>query len=157
TGVAMVEFKREPKSGRWVLIEVNARFWGSLPLALASGADFPLALFQLLVDGRTEVRGAHRLGLRSRNLRADAGWLLTNARADRSDPTLNSRPWPGVIRETAASLLTGRERSDTFTRDDPAPGVAEAAQLLREAEERGRRLASFAHARVDPRRRRRLE
>lgn len=157
TGVAMVEFKRERKSGRWVLLEVNARFWGSLPLAIASGADFPLALFQLLVDGRTDVPGAHRLGLRSRNLRGDARWLLTNARADRSDPTINSRPWPGVVRETAESLLSGRERSDTFTRDDPAPGVAEAVQLLREAGERGRRLASSAHARVNPRRRRRLE
>src|SRR5439155_2761023 len=37
TGVAMVEFKVDSESGRWVLIEMNGRFWGSLPLALAAG------------------------------------------------------------------------------------------------------------------------
>ena len=29
TGVAMVEFKVDPKTGRWALMEVNGRFWGS--------------------------------------------------------------------------------------------------------------------------------
>src|SRR5216684_4098791 len=40
TGVAMVEFKLDPATGRFVLIEINGRFWGSLPLALSAGADF---------------------------------------------------------------------------------------------------------------------
>jgi predicted ATP-grasp superfamily ATP-dependent carboligase/protein-tyrosine-phosphatase len=157
TGVAMVEFKREPETGRWVLLEVNARFWGSLPLALASGADFPLALFQLLVEGRTEFTDRYRVGLCARNLRADAKWHLTNIKADRSDPTLNTRPWPHVARETCRSLLTGRERSDTFTLDDPAPGLAEAGQLVRDIARRGRLLASGVHAPVSRRRRRRLQ
>jgi protein-tyrosine-phosphatase/predicted ATP-grasp superfamily ATP-dependent carboligase len=157
TGVAMVEFKRDPVTGRWVLLEVNARFWGSLPLALASGADFPLALFQLLVEGRTEFKDGCRFGLCARNLRADASWHLTNFRADRSDPTLNSRPWPGVVRETCESLLTGRERSDTFTLDDPTPGFAEAGQVVRGLARQGRLLASRAQAPVRIRRRRRLQ
>jgi predicted ATP-grasp superfamily ATP-dependent carboligase/protein-tyrosine-phosphatase len=157
TGVAMVEFKRELDSGRWVLLEVNARFWGSLPLAVASGADFPLALFRLLVEGTTEFPDSHRVGLCSRNLRADARWHLTNARANRSDPTLNTRPWPRVIRESGTSLLTGRERIDTFTVDDPAPGFAEAAQLVRELAWQGRVVAFRAHARVSGRRRRHLQ
>ena len=40
-GVAMVEFKRCAASGRRALMEVNARFWGSLPLPVAarSGPD----------------------------------------------------------------------------------------------------------------------
>jgi protein-tyrosine-phosphatase len=145
TGVAMVEFKRDPGTGRWVLLEVNARFWGSLPLALASGADFPLALFQLLVEGRTESAPVPRVGLCARNLRADAKWHITNLRADRSDPTLNSRPWRDVALETCSSILTGRERSATFTLDDPAPGFAEAGQLVRELACHGRLLASRAH------------
>jgi hypothetical protein len=53
--VAMVEFKREPEGGRWVLLEVNARFWGSSTWHLHAGADFPLAVFQLFVEGRTRV------------------------------------------------------------------------------------------------------
>jgi predicted ATP-grasp superfamily ATP-dependent carboligase/protein-tyrosine-phosphatase len=157
TGVAMVEFKRDPVTGRWVLLEVNARFWGSLPLAVASGADFPLALFQLLVEGRTEFASTPRVGLCARNLRADGKWHITNLRADRSDPTLNSRPWPDVALETCANVLTGRERSDTFTLDDPAPGFAETGQLMRGLARRGRALASRAHAPVGRRRRRQLE
>jgi protein-tyrosine-phosphatase/predicted ATP-grasp superfamily ATP-dependent carboligase len=156
TGVAMVEFKQDPSTRRWVLLEVNARFWGSLPLALASGADFPLALFELLVEGQTEFKRG-RVGLCARNLRADARWHVTNLRADRSDPTLNSRPWPGVALETCSSLLTGRERCDTLTLDDPAPGLAEAGQFVRGIARRGRRLASRAPWPVSRRLRRKLQ
>jgi protein-tyrosine-phosphatase/predicted ATP-grasp superfamily ATP-dependent carboligase len=157
TGVAMVEFKCDPDTGRWVLLEVNARFWGSLPLALASGADFPLALFALLVEGRTAIPRDYRVGVCMRNLRADLRWHLANARADRSDRTLNTRPWPAVIRETCASVLTGRERSDTLTLDDPAPAIAEAAGLLRDIARQGRLLAAEAGGPMSRRRRRRLE
>jgi protein-tyrosine-phosphatase/predicted ATP-grasp superfamily ATP-dependent carboligase len=157
TGVAMVEFKRDPVTGRWVFLEVNARFWGSLPLALASGADFPLALFQLLVEGRAEPASVPRVGLCARNLRADARWHITNLRADRSDLTLNTRPWPDVALETCASVLTGQERSDTFTLDDPGPGFAEVAQLMREVSRRATSLAPRAHAPIGRRRRRQLQ
>lgn len=40
-GVAMVEWKRHPHTGKPALIEINPRFWGSLALAAASGMDFP--------------------------------------------------------------------------------------------------------------------
>jgi predicted ATP-grasp superfamily ATP-dependent carboligase/protein-tyrosine-phosphatase len=156
TGVAMVEFKQDSETGRWVLIEVNARFWGSLPLAVAAGADFPLALFQLLVEGRTDVPSSYRTGLRARNLRHDLKWHYTNLRADRTDPAIESRPWPGVAAETLGSLATLRERSDSFTLDDPRPGVAEVAQLAREGATELRALAMLAHARASRRRRERL-
>ena len=38
TGVAMVEFKKDDD---YRLLEVNPRFWGSLPLATACGVNFP--------------------------------------------------------------------------------------------------------------------
>jgi predicted ATP-grasp superfamily ATP-dependent carboligase len=41
-GVAMVEFKRDRRRDRFVFLEVNPRFWGSLPLALQCGVDFPV-------------------------------------------------------------------------------------------------------------------
>jgi predicted ATP-grasp superfamily ATP-dependent carboligase len=40
-GVAMVEFRRDSRDGSFKLIEINPKFWGSLDLALAAGADFP--------------------------------------------------------------------------------------------------------------------
>ena len=39
-GVAMVEFKRDDKIGEFKLMEINAKLWGSLDLALESGVDF---------------------------------------------------------------------------------------------------------------------
>ena len=40
-GVGMVEWKIHPRTGRPLLLEINPRFWGSLALAVRSGADFP--------------------------------------------------------------------------------------------------------------------
>lgn len=44
-GVAMVEFKRDLTSGAPKLMEINARFWGSLQLAIDAGIDFPCLLY----------------------------------------------------------------------------------------------------------------
>ncbi|PLX49264.1 MAG: hypothetical protein C0613_07835 [Desulfobulbaceae bacterium] len=46
SGVAMVEFKVEPVSNQAFFLEINPRFWGSLPLAIAAGVDFPVLLCQ---------------------------------------------------------------------------------------------------------------
>ncbi len=46
-GVAMVEFKYDPATDRFWLIEINPKFWGSLALALASGVDFPVGLHRI--------------------------------------------------------------------------------------------------------------
>ena len=49
TGVAMFEFKQNSRK-RYALIEINGRFWGSLPLALKSGCDFPNLLLRVLFN-----------------------------------------------------------------------------------------------------------
>jgi len=46
-GVAMVEFKVDPRDGIPKLMEVNPRFWGSLQLAIASGVDFPYLILRM--------------------------------------------------------------------------------------------------------------
>lgn len=40
-GIAMVEWKSDPATGRTLLMEINPRFWGSLALAVRAGVDFP--------------------------------------------------------------------------------------------------------------------
>lgn len=40
-GLAMCEFKVCLSTGKFWFIEVNPRMWGSIPLAIASGVDFP--------------------------------------------------------------------------------------------------------------------
>ncbi len=44
-GLAMVEFKGDPE-GDVSLMEINPRFWGSLPLSIEAGCDIPYALYR---------------------------------------------------------------------------------------------------------------
>jgi predicted ATP-grasp superfamily ATP-dependent carboligase len=46
-GVAMVEFKMDPRDGIPKLMEINPRFWGSLSLAVAAGVNFPYLLYKM--------------------------------------------------------------------------------------------------------------
>jgi predicted ATP-grasp superfamily ATP-dependent carboligase len=46
-GVAMVEFKVDPRDGLPKLMEINPRFWGSLSLAVEAGVNFPYLLYRM--------------------------------------------------------------------------------------------------------------
>jgi protein-tyrosine-phosphatase len=129
TGVAMIEFIVNFATGDWVFVEINGRFWGSLPLALAAGADFPYYLYQLQVEGRREFPQDYKKGVYCRNWAKDLKWMAQNFRADRSDPTLATRPLSSVALEPL-NILTFHEHSDTFVLDDPKPGFAELCQIV---------------------------
>lgn len=129
TGVAMFEFKVSEDTKEFVLIEINGRFWGSLPLAIAAGADFPLWLYQMWVEGREEFPVKPRVGIYCRNLSADLDWFQGNKNADRTNPNLLTVPWWKLIAE-AGHILALREHIDTLTMDDPLPGVAEIASIF---------------------------
>jgi len=45
-GVMMIEFKNDEKDKKLKLMEINGRFWGSLPLAIFAGVDFPYLFFK---------------------------------------------------------------------------------------------------------------
>jgi len=64
-GVAMIEFKVD-EQGRYWLIEINARLWGSLQLAVDSGADFPWFLYQLATAGKTSATQHYAVGRKLR-------------------------------------------------------------------------------------------
>lgn len=49
-GPAMVEYRHDPAAGRFVLMEVNGRFWGSLPLAHGCGAHFAWEQYRTALD-----------------------------------------------------------------------------------------------------------
>jgi hypothetical protein len=50
-------------------MEVNARFWGSLQLAIDSGVDFPWLLYQIAIGKKPDFVNNYKIGLKSR-------WLL---------------------------------------------------------------------------------
>jgi hypothetical protein len=77
-GVAMVEYRWDPATDKFYLMEMNLRFWGSLHLALYSGVDFP----QLLADafwGRQLAESKQwKLGIKCRNtIPFEIGYLVS--------------------------------------------------------------------------------
>jgi predicted ATP-grasp superfamily ATP-dependent carboligase len=62
TGPAMVEFKYDDSKERLVLLEINPRYWGSLPLARHSNLNFPLAHFKLITTGEVQSPASYAQG-----------------------------------------------------------------------------------------------
>ncbi|HRF43108.1 MAG TPA: carboxylate--amine ligase [Candidatus Competibacteraceae bacterium] len=65
-GPAMVEYRFDPATGDARLMEINGRFWGSLPLAFYSGAPFALYTYAVLGNGDVPPLAYPRAGLRCR-------------------------------------------------------------------------------------------
>lgn len=77
-GVAMVEFKVDPRDGLPKLMEINPRFWGSVELANAAGVNFPFLLVEM-ARGRTVEQPVYCVGVRSRWLvPGDIAHFLSN-------------------------------------------------------------------------------
>jgi predicted ATP-grasp superfamily ATP-dependent carboligase len=68
-GVAMVEFKLDPRDNTPKLMEINPRFWGSLSLSIASGVDFPYLVYRLARGENFPEVDHYKLGQQCR-------WLL---------------------------------------------------------------------------------
>jgi protein-tyrosine-phosphatase len=118
TGVLMVEYKRNAKE--WMFVEINARFWGSLPLGLAAGSDMPRYLYEMMVEGREKFDAHYRTFVRCRNLLDDASWFRRNWRTDHSNRNLITVGRVRSIMDFARVL--GRDHLDFFPRDDMNPG-----------------------------------
>ena len=112
-GVAMAEFKVDPRDGRPKLLEVNPRFWGSLNHAIVCGVDFPWLLYRMAMEGDVEPQGEYRVGVRSRSfLPGELLHFARNPRRFRLKPGLMdfsipddllsaADPWPALGRISA--------------------------------------------------------
>jgi protein-tyrosine-phosphatase/predicted ATP-grasp superfamily ATP-dependent carboligase len=78
-GVGMFEFRHDPLSGAFVLLEVNARFWGSLPLAVASGVDFPAHLHDMLRAAPLGTQQDYALGVQRHDLTGEYYRILVQS------------------------------------------------------------------------------
>lgn len=131
TGVCMFEFRRSLQDRSWVLIETNARFWGSMALPLSLGVDFPLFLYDLMVHGKRHAPVRYSAGIRSRNLVLD-GYNLLNGLRELRLRQIGS--WSADVAGFLAQpigWLSGRERSDSFVGDDLRPALWECGMLCR--------------------------
>jgi predicted ATP-grasp superfamily ATP-dependent carboligase len=80
-GVAMVEYRVDPHTADARLLEVNGRFWGSLPLAIRAGVDFPaLYLMSRVAPESVPRMPEYKAGVRCRSLAHDTAALLDTLR-----------------------------------------------------------------------------
>lgn len=130
TGVCMFEFRVNHETGRFILIEINARFWGSMPLPLALGLDFPNRLHELLVRDQTYPEQSYPAGIRSRNIMLDANNLVKRLRRD------GFTGFGGWLADFAGFFLmplhwlAGTEVTDSFAAGDMKPAFRELGDLL---------------------------
>lgn len=121
-GVCMVEFKKPRNGGPPVLMEINARPWGSMPLAIASRVDYPLFLVDwILNDHRPPQEIKYEQGILCRRFVNDLTHL---EHTYHGTPAGWPIPYPGFLR----TLLTisvpwypGMRYADLWL-SDPVPG-----------------------------------
>ncbi len=131
TGLAMFEFRRNTHNNEWILVEVNARVWGGLPLAEVAGVDFPKMYCDYLSKGIVSdnlVTSDKRV--KARALTADLyeikreGEKISQEKG-RSQSFIHMAGRLGSI----AKVLTTSESIDSFRLDDPKPFVAELSDI----------------------------
>lgn len=122
TGPIMAEFKRTP-DGEFSLIEVNGRYWGSLPFAIACGVDVPTHHYRQLMGQDPPSgfeRGEYRTDIRQRRLLyEDVKWLGENLAAGNAGAA-----WPFL-------QAFARARHTCISYDDPVPTFGALAQAAR--------------------------
>ncbi len=121
-GVAMVEF-RQRVDGTPVFLEVNGRFWNSLPLAIYAGVDFPGLLAELAARGDIRPQSGYRVGVRCRWLLGDFRHLVE---VWRGAPKGYPVKFPSRL-GTLVDFLTPAAGTfhDNFIWTDPLPGVGD--------------------------------
>ena len=103
-GLSQVEFKRDPRDGRYRLMEINARLWQWHGLATACGVDLPLIAYRDLTGAAPPK--AHMNGDGKR-------WAITLLPGERPAP--QRPPYVDAV----------------FALDDPKPGLVHLARVAR--------------------------
>ena len=130
-GLAMIECKRDPATGRHVIMEVNGRLWGSLQLAIDAGVDFPLLLARCALGLVVPPVHKYRVGIRSRWFWGDVDHLYARLRRSAADLHLgNAAPSRLAVVVDFLRFRPGRDRCEVWSWLDPAPFLLETGRRL---------------------------
>jgi len=129
-GPVMVEFKVDRKSEQVLLMEINGRFWGSLPLAIEAGIDFPKMVYDLgrgqnVAKKPEAFRPRH---VRTRHFLGDVKWIL---RVFFAHDRLRFLLYPSRLKalyDFKIELFISK--GDIFAFDDMKPAVMEYIDIL---------------------------
>ena len=134
TGLAMVEFKTSHRGA--CLMEINGRVWGSLPLAIFSGVDFPVRLVEMLLFDRIETSQimptSYQAGVRAHNIQKEMSWIAAVLLGRHEYPFLSPPSRRQALR-AIIDLLHPGDKYDVLSLEDVGPGLAQIWNILRNA------------------------
>lgn len=123
-GICMVEFKRPHHGGPPVLMEINARPWGSIPLPITCGIDYPRLWVDWLLTGKLPPEKIeYKKGITCRRLVSELTHL---AHTFHGTPPGWPVPYPGFLQtllKISVPWYPGMRYADVWF-SDPYPGVA---------------------------------
>jgi D-aspartate ligase len=123
-GLVELEYKQDPRDGRYKLLDVNARTWGYHTLGSVAGVDFPYLLFR------------DQLGLPVEPIRARPGLRWIRWATDVPNAARDIRA--GAVRAgDYLRSLRGVDAEAVFSLRDPLPALYEIALLPYLAMKRG--------------------
>jgi len=119
-GLAMVEFLRDQESGEFKLMEVNPRFWSSLPFSIRSGADFPYYYWLLANELSERIECTYEIGTAGHLLRGEMIYLYSVFTEEH--PLVERPDFAEALREVLESIFR-HPRFDYLVRVDPIPFI----------------------------------
>lgn len=131
TGLVEVEFKRDPRTGEYKLLDINARTWGWHTLGRRAGIDFPFLSWQF-VHGSAIAETHARTGVR---------WIraLTDLRAVLAEIRRGQLSIPAYLRSIRPPFECA-----IFAFDDPVPALSDLPSIIRRSWYRGKVQAGAA-------------
>jgi len=113
-GIAMVEFRHDRRRQKYNFLEINPRFWGSLPLAIHCGINFPVYQVQLALGLTPQVNRDYPVGRKMRFLIQDFCAVMNQ---------LQDGKKLGVVLAYLKELSDVTIKDGLFDCDDPRPAM----------------------------------
>jgi predicted ATP-grasp superfamily ATP-dependent carboligase len=128
-GPIMVEFKVDSDTREPLLMEVNGRFWGSLPLSVAAGVDMPYHFYEFATRGSfPSTQPGEPLPIVSRHFLGDCMHL---ARVLFSRDRMRPYAYPSRMHALRAFFSVPRGTiDDVWSRNDLRPGLYEIIDIV---------------------------
>jgi predicted ATP-grasp superfamily ATP-dependent carboligase/protein-tyrosine-phosphatase len=114
TGPIMIEYKYDPESNKYYIMEINARLWGSLALTINSGHNIPKYIYEYFSRGIVPKPNKPIAGLTQRHLINDIGWLYRKKKG-----VLEYFLWIGSFKR----IFYGKEFLDVEKKEDFMPAI----------------------------------
>jgi len=117
-GISEIEFKKDPRDDKFKLIEMNARTWLWVSLAVRAGVDFPYMLYKdMMGDGIIPVK-SFKEDVKWMHIYTDLGIMIKEMLSGNM-----------MLKDYFASLNNGEKEFAVLSLSDPLPFIMETLML----------------------------